>query len=92
LWYWKDLLNEANVDPNLLKTWDGYIVAAKKLNEKLRATGIEGVHLTGANHSPDLWYPYLWMLGGEILELRVATRRMVLTGSLFLIVAKEYSH
>jgi multiple sugar transport system substrate-binding protein len=70
LWYWKDLLNEANVDPDLLKTWDGYIVAAKKLNENLKATGIEGVHLTGANHSPDLWYPYLWMLGGEILELR----------------------
>ena len=36
----------------------------------LRPQGIEGVHLTGASHSPDLWYPYLWMLGGDILEQR----------------------
>ena len=31
---------------------------------------IQGVHLLGASHVPDMWYPYLWMLGGEILELR----------------------
>jgi multiple sugar transport system substrate-binding protein len=67
MWYWKDLLNEAGVDPNSLKTWDGYIESAKKLNAALEAKGIEGVHLTGASHSPDLWYPYLWMLGGEIV-------------------------
>ena len=67
-WYWKDLLNQANVDPDMLKTWDGYIAAAKKLNTVLRPQGIEGVHLTGASHSPDVWYPYLWMLGGAILE------------------------
>jgi multiple sugar transport system substrate-binding protein len=70
IWYWKDLLNEAGVDPDQLKTWDGYIMAAKKLNEVLKPKGIEGVHLTGASHSPDLWYPYLWMLGGDILQLR----------------------
>ena len=29
IWYWKDLLQEAGVDPNSLKTWDGYITAAK---------------------------------------------------------------
>jgi multiple sugar transport system substrate-binding protein len=29
-----------------------------------------GVHLRNAPHEPDMWYPYLWMLGGEILELR----------------------
>ena len=69
-WYWKDLLNQANVDPNMLKTWDGYIEAAKKLNTVLRPQGIEGVHLTGASHSPDVWYPYLWMLGGSIVESR----------------------
>jgi multiple sugar transport system substrate-binding protein len=68
MWYWKDLLNEAGVDPDSLKTWDGYIESAKKLNAALEAKGIEGVHLTGASHSPDLWYPYLWMLGGEIVE------------------------
>jgi len=70
IWYWKDLLDKAGVDPNSLKTWDGYIAAAKKLNTVLRPEGIEGVHLTGASHSPDLWYPYLWMLGGEILKMK----------------------
>jgi multiple sugar transport system substrate-binding protein len=70
IWYWKDLLNKSGVDPNSLKTWDGYIASAKKLNEVLRPEGIEGVHLVGAEHSPDMWYPYLWMLGGDILDLR----------------------
>jgi multiple sugar transport system substrate-binding protein len=70
IWYWKDLLNEAGVDPKSLETWDGYIAAAKKLNTVLRPQGIGGVHLTGASHSPDLWYPYLWMLGGNIMELK----------------------
>ena len=68
IWYWKDLLQKAGVDPNLLRTWNGYIEAAKNLNQVLRPEGIEGMHLTGAVHSPDLWYPYLWMLGGEILQ------------------------
>jgi multiple sugar transport system substrate-binding protein len=36
MWYWKDLLNKSGVDPNSLKTWDGYIAAAKKLNAVLR--------------------------------------------------------
>src|SRR5689334_22293276 len=68
IWYWKDLLNKAGVDPNSLKTWGGYIASAKKLNSVLRPQGIEGVHLTAANHSPDMWYPYLWMLGGQIIK------------------------
>jgi multiple sugar transport system substrate-binding protein len=71
MWYWKDLLQKAGVDPNSLKTWDGYIAAAKKLNEVLRPQGIEGVHLVAADHSPDMsFYPYLWMLGGAIVESR----------------------
>ena len=71
IWYWKDLLQKAGVDPNSLKTWDGYISAAKKLNEVLRPQGIEGVHLVAADHSPDMsFYPYLWMLGGAIVESR----------------------
>jgi multiple sugar transport system substrate-binding protein len=70
IWYWKDLFDQANINPDMLKTWDGYIEAAKRLNTSLRPQGIEGVHLTGASHSPDVWYPYLWMLGGEITELR----------------------
>jgi multiple sugar transport system substrate-binding protein len=64
IWYWKDLLNKAGVNPNSLQTWDGYIQSAKKLNSVLRTKGMEGVYLSGANQSPDLWYPYLWMLGG----------------------------
>src|SRR6185312_14904404 len=70
IWYWKDLLGKAGVNPDSLRTWDGYIAAAKKLNTVLRPQGIEGVHLTGASHSPDLWYPYLWMLGGQILKMK----------------------
>jgi multiple sugar transport system substrate-binding protein len=68
IWYWKDMLSQAGVDPNSLKTWDGYIESAKKLNSVLRPQGIEGVHFTAASHSPDIWYPYLWMLGGYIIE------------------------
>lgn len=70
LYYWKDLFSQASVDPSLLSTWDGYLEAAKKLNTFLRPKGIEGAHLTGASHSPDLWYPYLWMLGGNIVEMK----------------------
>jgi multiple sugar transport system substrate-binding protein len=70
IWYWKDMLAEAAVDPTSLKTWNGYIEASEKLNSVLRPKGIEGVHLTGASHSSDIWYPYLWMLGGYIIEPR----------------------
>jgi multiple sugar transport system substrate-binding protein len=70
LWYWKDLLAEAGVNPEDLHTWDGYIASAKKLNETLRPKGIEGVQLVGAGHSPDMWFPYLWMFGGEILTTK----------------------
>jgi multiple sugar transport system substrate-binding protein len=70
IWYWKDMLQEAGVDPKSLTTWQGYIDAAKKLNAVLRPQNIEGVHLTGADHSPDLWYPYLWMLGGDIVSMK----------------------
>ena len=71
IWYWKDLLQQAGVDPTSLKTWDGYIEAAKKLNQNLRPQGIEGIHLVGAGHSPDIeFFPYLWMLGGAIIENR----------------------
>jgi multiple sugar transport system substrate-binding protein len=72
IWYWKDMLQEAGVDPESLKTWDGYISAAIKLNEFFEEDNraIQGVHLVGASYDHDMWYPYLWMLGGEILELR----------------------
>jgi multiple sugar transport system substrate-binding protein len=68
MWYWKDLLNKAGVNPESLQTWDGYIAGAKVLNNALKDQGIQGMHLVGASHSPDMWYPYLWMLGGDILK------------------------
>jgi multiple sugar transport system substrate-binding protein len=71
IWYWKDLLQQAGVNASSLNTWKGYIEAAKKLNQKLRPQGIEGIHLVGAGHSPHIEFsPYLWMLGGSIIEDR----------------------
>jgi multiple sugar transport system substrate-binding protein len=70
MWYWKDMLQEAGVDPESLRTWDGYISAAVRLKEFFGDRITQGVHLRNAPHEPDMWYPYLWMLGGEILELR----------------------
>jgi multiple sugar transport system substrate-binding protein len=70
MWYWKDMLQGAGIDPESLKTWDGYISAAVKLKDFFGDNITQGVHLIGAPHDRDLWYPYLWMLGGEILELR----------------------
>ena len=70
LWYWKDLLDKAEINPDQLKNWNEYISSSKKLNEILGKDRIQAMHLVGANHSPDMWYPYLWMLGGEILEQR----------------------
>jgi multiple sugar transport system substrate-binding protein len=70
MWYWKDMLQEAGVDPESLKTWDGYISAAVKLKDFFGDRINQGVHLVGAPHAPVHWYPYLWMLGGELLELR----------------------
>src|SRR5438132_3116467 len=58
MWYWKDLLNKAGVDPSSLQTWDGYVGSAKKLDAKLGGMGISGMALAGLNYSPDLWYPY----------------------------------
>jgi len=90
IWYWKDLLNNVGVDPNSLETWNGYIAAAKKLNTVLRPQGIEGVHLTGASHSPDLWYPYLWMLGGAYLKISLDIPQRVHTGFQPIIVQKGF--
>jgi multiple sugar transport system substrate-binding protein len=70
MWYWKDMLQEAGIDPESLKTWDGYISAGVKLKDFFGDRITQGVHLRNPPHEPDMWYPYLWMLGGEILELR----------------------
>ena len=72
IWYWKDILSRTNLDPNSLKTWDGYLAAAKKINASLQQDQdqslIQPIHLNGDVNSPDMWYPYLWMLGGSIVE------------------------
>ena len=70
IWYWKDLLNQSGVDPNSLRTWDGYISSAKNLNVALKEQGIQGVELIGGPGSQNEWYPFLWMLGGLIVESR----------------------
>jgi multiple sugar transport system substrate-binding protein len=70
IWYWKDLLARTGVDPYSMRTWDGYIASAKRLNSALEKDGIEGAILFDVNYSPDLWYPYLWMLRGDILEYK----------------------
>jgi multiple sugar transport system substrate-binding protein len=68
MWYWKDILNQSGVNPESLSTWDGYLDASKKIENSTKGKGIEAMHLVGASHSPDMWYPYLWMQGGEILK------------------------
>lgn len=76
-WYWKDILNKSDVSPNSLRTWDGYLAAAKKINSTIQAekekgthTLVQPIHLNGDVNAPDVWYPYLWMLGGSIVENR----------------------
>lgn len=78
IWYWKDILNKSDVNPDLLKTWNGYLAAAKKINNTIiqaaekegNNTLIQPIHLNGDVNRPDVWYPYLWMLGGSIVESR----------------------
>lgn len=70
IWYWKDLLNKAGVNPESLKTWDGYIESAKKLSSGLEQLNKSGIELVGGPGSQNEWYPFLWMLGGEILEYK----------------------
>jgi multiple sugar transport system substrate-binding protein len=71
IWYWKDHLNQTGVDPNALKTWDGYIQSAKKLDSALEQRKIHGVELVGGPGSQNEWYPFLWMLGGNILQYKL---------------------
>jgi multiple sugar transport system substrate-binding protein len=78
MWYWKDILNKSNVNPDSLKTWNGYLAEAKKINNAIQAakkegnnTLIQSMHLNGdVGTAVDMWYPYLWMLGGAIVESR----------------------
>ena len=69
IWYWKDMLKTVGLDPHSLATWSGYLAAAGNL-EQLKRNGTDGMYLVAASHSPDMWYPYLWMLGGNIVEYK----------------------
>ena len=84
IWYWKDHLNQTGVDPNALKTWDGYIQSAKKLDSALEQRKIHGVELVGGPGSQNEWYPFLWMLGGNILQYKLGhpTERVVLVSGI----------
>jgi multiple sugar transport system substrate-binding protein len=70
MWYWKDLLNQAGIRPDSLRTWDGYISAARKIDNVLNGTVVQSVHLSGVDTAVDMWYPYLWIQGGAIVESR----------------------
>jgi multiple sugar transport system substrate-binding protein len=67
IWYWKDLLNKAGVDPNSLTTWNEYIVSGKRLNDVLKSQNIQGI---GLDCGASMWYPYLWMHGGNIIKMK----------------------
>ena len=70
LWYWKDLLRQAQINAGDIKTWKGYIESAQRLNQELTPRGINGTILFDTYYSQDLWFPYLWMLGGDIVQLK----------------------
>jgi multiple sugar transport system substrate-binding protein len=63
---------------------------SKRANNVLKPKGIEGIHLIAAGHSPDMsFYPYLWMIGGEILEQKSGHLTKGNTGFQHIIVQKE---
>ena len=39
IWYWKDLLGKAGVNPDSLRTWDGYIGSCKKTKHCAKTSG-----------------------------------------------------
>ena len=64
------MLRQAQVNADDLKTWNGYIESAQKLNQKLKPNEVNGTILFDTYNSQDLWFPYLWMLGGDIVQLK----------------------
>lgn len=70
LWYWKDMLRQAQVNATDLKTWNGYVESVQTLNNQLKPSGVKGTILFDTYYSQDLWFPYLWMQGGDIVQLK----------------------
>lgn len=67
LWYWKDLVKKAGVDPVTdMRTWKGYLDSCKKMNGALSGKGIEGCLLIGKPWIADWTLPYVWMNNGDI--------------------------
>jgi len=67
MWYRKDILEKANVEPGDLKTWEGFLKAVPKIKDVAEAEGMGGVAFPGAPWLVDWWYPYLFENGGKIL-------------------------
>ena len=90
LWYWKDLLQQAQVSADDLKTWNGYVESAQKLNQKFKPNGMNGTILFDTYYSQDLWFPYLWMLGGDIVHSRIGIRLRERIGFPLITAQKEF--
>lgn len=67
LWYWKDLVDEAGVNPETdMLVWNDYISSCQKMNDALAAEKIQGCLLIGQPWIADWTYPYVWMQDGNI--------------------------
>ncbi|MFQ5795830.1 MAG: extracellular solute-binding protein [Candidatus Bipolaricaulia bacterium] len=67
LWYWKDLVAQAGVNPATdMLTWGDYIDSCQRLDETLAGRRIEGCLLIGQPWIADWTLPYVWMQGGDI--------------------------
>lgn len=67
LWYWKDLVDKAGVDPAAdMTTWDDYLDSCQKLDAALAGDAIEGCLLIGKSWIADWTLPYVWMSGGDL--------------------------
>jgi multiple sugar transport system substrate-binding protein len=67
MWYWKDLVEEAGIDPVTdLRTWDDYIENCAAIEEALSDRRIEGCLLIGQPWIADWTFTYVWMNGGDL--------------------------
>lgn len=67
LWYWKDLVEKAGVDPAVgMVDRAGYLDSCQRLDGALAGDGIEGCLLIGKPWVADWTLPYVWMNGGDI--------------------------
>lgn len=65
LWYFKDMAEEAGVDPATdMRTWDGYLESCQALDAL--SDDVEGCLLIGQAWIADWTMPYAWMQGGDL--------------------------